>query len=53
MTLFTISQAQTEAMDAEEYSMYLAYGKDAVSELTPEESHIIDSYRDMFPDVEM
>lgn len=48
---FTTSQIET--MDAQDYSMFLAYGEDAVSELTPEESQLIDSYRDLFPDVEM
>ena len=48
---FTTSQIET--MDAEDYSMFLAYGEEAVSELTPEESQLIDSYRDLFPDVEM
>ena len=41
-------------MDAEDYSMFLAYGDpEEVSELTPEESRLIDEYSHMYPDLDM
>ena len=54
MTQFTTSLQQIESMDAEEYSAFLAYGDpEDVSELTVEETVIIDGYSLLYPEVTM